>query len=361
MKNTIIFFWLCILIPATLSKAFAKSVPLNDPNIHVLGAGYVYPSDKKLFYGRFSPIILALPDDVKGFNSDNARTNSGIRIMFKTNSNHITLTFALETGANRGSDFAVLQNGIFYRNYAFKPTQRDSIVISIKSVNPGKAVVYEIVLPSFSATSLVDFNIDNNAILIPFSQQKKIYLAFGDSITHGTGQIPSAYKSYPYLLSKELDVDYYNLAVGGAKISLQVAEMSKELPMASIATVLIGYNDLVSQNKKADQFITDYRIFLDALRKSQPVADVFCISLLYTKTTTSKDGLTTPDEYRIALKNLIEDMSKTDKKLFFIPGDKITSAANLQPLGGKDPVHLTETGAALFADTLYKQINAVKL
>ncbi|MEJ7766915.1 MAG: hypothetical protein WKF89_03835 [Chitinophagaceae bacterium] len=57
--------------------------------------------------------------------------------------------------------------------------------------------------------------------------------------------------------------------------------------------------------------------------------------------------------FRESLEKLIADFQKKDKKLFFVPGEKITSLENLRPGADTDPVHLTIPGAELFAEELY--------
>jgi hypothetical protein len=108
---------LAMLILLFTSNALAaiaiptNSIALNHPQIHVLGAAYIYPTAQKLSYSRFPESILA-PSVVTTFNKNYARTTTGIRILFKTNSSQVSLTFKLDLGENRGSDFSVLQNGI---------------------------------------------------------------------------------------------------------------------------------------------------------------------------------------------------------------------------------------------------------
>ncbi|MEJ7830314.1 MAG: hypothetical protein WKF91_19045 [Segetibacter sp.] len=74
---------------------------------------------------------------------------------------------------------------------------------------------------------------------------------------------------------------------------------------------------------------------------------------LYKKTENPKTHAT-PNGFRVSLEKLIADFQKDDKRLFFISGEKITSLKNLQPGEATDPVHLTISGAKLFADELYQ-------
>lgn len=86
----------------------------------------------------------------------------------------------------------------------------------------------------------------------------------------------------------------------------------------------------------------------------QPQSKIFCNSLLYTKKTENPNSHATPNDFRVSMEKLIVDFQKDDKNLFFISGEKITSHKNLQPGEATDPVHLTISGAKLFADELYQ-------
>ena len=80
--------------------------------------------------------------------------------------------------------------------------------------------------------------------------------------------------------------------------------------------------------------------------------EIFCISLLFTKTTESPKTKITPDEYRIALEQFINQKRKEDdKNIHFIAGDSITSEKNLRH-ESSDPVNLGIDGAASFAPSL---------
>jgi lysophospholipase L1-like esterase len=227
------------------------------------------------------------------------------------------------------------------------------MVLNINTKYPGQDVIYEIVLPSWSNPSLTRLLIDANTQLLIFNLQKEASITFGDSITHGTGQGVSTYKSYPYLLSTKLGLDNYNLGVGGSRTSILIAKMSVDIPQAKVITILIGINDLTT-NKTTPQYQSDYREILTEIRKNHPSAHIFCISLIYTGSSGSSDCLIIPSVYRLALKNLIATMSIQDTKLHFIAGETITSAGNLAT---NDPLHLSVSGAAAFANQLFSIIN----
>ncbi len=336
----------------------AKTVPLNNKNIRVTGAAYIFRSPGKLFYKRFSDTTLNAPEDIRMFSPKIASSTSGVIIYFKTRSSKIHLTFSPEPGLDEKSAFEILRNGKAYKTFLFnKEDVKSDLHINLDSLPSNTEAVYEIVLPSYANFSLTNLDIDDNSKLINYNPpKKKIYISFGDSITHGRGQDGASYLTYPYLLSQKLNMDLYNLGIGGAKVSIPVAQMSKDLPKADIITILIGFNDLNSAGRSAEQYEKDYRKYLSTIRENQPKAKIFCISLLYTKKTENEKTHFTPDDFRNVVKKIVAEYQQTDKKLYFIQGDKITSPDNLQQGPKTDPVHLTVKGASLFADALYQQI-----
>ena len=335
---------------------YSKTVPLDNKNIHVTGAAYVFRSPDKLFCKRFSDETLNTPDDIRMFKTETASTTSGIILQFKTNSSFIHLTFTHEPGKNEMGFFRILKDGGELKTIQFAEN-KDNIEIQLDSLSSKKEAVYEIILPSFSNFSLTKLEIDDNSKLIAFqSPKKKIYIGFGDSITHGRGQDGASYLTYPFLLAQKLNMDMYNESVGGAKVSIPMAEMAKDLPEADVITYLIGYNDFNGASHTLERFEKDYRQFLTILRKNQPKAKIFCITLLYTKKTENPVTHLTPGDFRRIIEKVVAEYQATDNNLCLIKGDEITSAENLQPGAKTDAVHLTKKGAVLFADALYREI-----
>lgn len=333
-----------------------KKIALTDPNLHVLGANYSTRTPNKLTYSRFSTACLNAPAQERMFNAKKAKTCSGIRIQFATKASELKLTFSPEEGLNRGAEFAVLQNNQMTNTFAFNAKQsKKEMVLHICSKSPGTQTVYEVVLPSFCNVALTTLELKDGELSTYTPPQKPIYLAIGNSITHGVGQGSATYLTYPYLLAKKLDVNYFNLAVGGAKISQAVAKQLAEMPQADMITILIGYNDLMFDSKSVEEYVSAYTKYLTTIRANQPKAKIYCISLTHTRASGNSKTNIVPEDYRKALKHLVQDFKqKGDNNLVFVAGDAITSEANLRQQPTKDKVHFSIEGASLFADALYK-------
>ncbi len=333
-----------------------KTIPASKMTYSIRGAQYSQLTQQGMEFRRFPLEFQKLKSTELGFNMKKAETSSGVSILFTSDSSKITLNFVVPKQAeNRGSDFALYTGRKLIQEFSFKKTQ--PIVISFDNPSPGNETTYELVLPSFSNPILQNFIIDDKSSLkADKSKQKKKYLAIGDSISHGVGQDSKSYKTYPFLLSKRLDLQIYNLAVGGGKISPALSKRLKDFNNVKLMTILIGYNDLKFQSKTVNQYIEAYDQFLNEARSAHPHTKIVCISLLYTKTKESPKTKITPDEYRVALEQLVaQKRQEGDKNLHFVAGDSITSVKNLRP-DSPDPVHLGIYGASNFARELEKQI-----
>jgi len=354
--KTLLKLWLFVSLLIVHCIGYGKTVPLDNKNIHVLGAAYVFRTPGKLFYQRFSIEAMSAPDEVRMFKTETASTTSGIMLQFKTNSLFIHLTFKHEPGKNEMGSFRILKDGTELKIVEFAQNT-DTVDIQLDALPSGKEAVYEIILPSFSNFSLTKLEISDNSKLASYQPaKKKVYIGFGDSITHGRGQGGASYLTYPFLLAQKLNMDMYNESIGGAKVSIPVAEMSKDLPQADVITNLIGYNDFNGAAHTLERFEKDYRQFLTILRKNQPKAKIFCITLLYTKKSENPNTHLTPDDFRRVIEKIVTEYQAADKSLYLIKGDEITSAENLHPGAKTDAVHLTIKGASLFANALYNEM-----
>ncbi len=339
--------------PKVEAKEETGAITLSNTNIHVIGAKYITRTPTKLSFKRFSDAALALPSDVRRFSTTYALATTGISIQFKTRSSSIHLTFSRESGMNDRGSFQVLRDGTAFKTISFEGSVSSPIQIELNALLTDKEYVYEIILPCYTNVSLTKLELDGASSLATYVPTPKgVYISFGDSITHGAGQEGATYLTYPFLLAQKLDMNLYNLAISGAKISIPMAEAAKDLPQADVITVLIGYNDFSSGNRTAAQIDNDYRLFLTEIRNSQPSAQIYCITALYTTNTSNATTGMTAEELRNVVKDIVTEYQATDNKLHLVEGDKIiTSSAQLV-----DRVHLNVAGAGKLADGLYDTI-----
>lgn len=339
--------------PRPSAPAKEGIVKLDNANIHIKGAVYVTRTSAKISFKRFSEATLNLPADTRRFATTYALSTTGISIQFKTKSSSIKMTFPREEGVNERGSFKVLRDGADLKTVSFAASVSTPIEIELTSLPTDKEYLYEVILPSYTNVSLTKLELDKGSVLATYTPPTKdIYLSFGDSITHGVGQGGATYLSYPYLLAQKLNMDMYNLAVSGAKISMPIAQMSNELPQADIITLLIAYNDYSSGNRTVSQINNDYREHLTEIRKNQPKAQIYCVTLLHTTNSSNATTGLTPDDVRNVVKNIVTEYQVTDSKLHLIEGDKIINSSSYLA----DQVHLNVAGASKLADELYTKI-----
>ena len=348
-----IMFVLCLC-----TVTLAQQVALTDPAIKITGAKYTHMTDDGMEFLRFSKKVLSMGNE-SGFNTVKGKVTACVNLSFTTDSENIKLNFVFRPGDHiRYDRFRARQNSEFYKEFRLKPDAKE-ISMDIKSVDPGKPVDYSVVMPMFANPILTGITIDDDSKLVKtVKPYRKVYVALGDSITHGTGQQNST-QTYAWQLAEKLDMELFNLAVGGGKISVPTAKSLKDWKKIDLITILIGYNDLHFEGKTVKQYREEYNKMLDAIRASHPKTKIFCISPLYTRKTVSEKTGVTIQEFRDVVAQITKQrQSAGDKNIFLIAGDKITSEKNLRGENApKDPVHLGVEGATLFADQLHRIIN----
>ncbi len=336
-------------------NAMARQIAATDERIQVHGAKYVSRTESGLSVNRIREDVLSKNPKELGLNPQKARTTTGVILSFQTDSHKIGITFRALPGENRGSEFGVFENEALIREFKFPKTEKP-VKLEIQSKDAGSSF-FEIALPSWANAEFLSMNIDDNAHLdrLPVAE-KKVYVALGDSISHGVGQGSATHKTWPFLLSRKLDAELYNLAVGGGKISIPVAAMLADWGKIDLITILIGYNDLHFDGKSPEEYGEKYNELLDVIRENHPETKIYCITPLYTKNPVSNKTGHSIQEFRETLIRLIKKKGSADKNLHLIEGNHITSEKNLRTDNPSDPVHLGTEGAAMLADELASRI-----
>ncbi|CAA6691226.1 MULTISPECIES: SGNH/GDSL hydrolase family protein [unclassified Lentimonas] len=339
----------CLLAITSIASA-SQSISSDDARIQTLGTKYIKQTEFGTQYQRHCEDVLQSPRKELGINPDKARNTSGIVLAFNSDSKAITAHFDILAANYMGSGFGVFENGVLIEELKLTPKEKTA-ALKFSSKSKGSSL-FEIALPSFANVAFKGLTIDDGADLQQNpALDKRIYVALGDSISHGVGQDGATHKTWPFLLSRQLNAEVFNLAVGGGKISVPTAAMLSDWEQIDLITVLIGYNDLHFDGKTPAAYAAKYNELLDTIRTNHPNTQIYCISLLYTDKPTAKSGHTA-DEFRAALTQVITQRKSSDKHLFLVRGDSITSKKNLRADNDKDPVHLGVEGAAMLANEL---------
>lgn len=321
-----------------------KLIQPDNKNIIIDGAFFIEKNSKRVIINRFNNEFFS---NKKTFaNKEKANTQSGVSISFSTNSPKVTMYFEERSDAqHRQKVFGIYKNGKFFKKVSgtkFSFTNTDANYAD-----------WKIVLPTFCGVDFTGVEIENNSELKKVRQKKKpVYVAIGNSITHGVGQNGAGYLTYPFLLAQEKNWDLYNLAVGGSKISWPVAEILKNKKV-DVITVLWGYNDWNSTFTIKDNIKPYYKKLISELRRVQPNAKIYCILPTTSKSTSPKNGDDSLQDIRDAEKDVVQSFQQNgDSNLFIIDGKKLTTISGLN-----DDVHFSVDGAAKFAKQLKEIIN----
>lgn len=357
MKHLILLTTFALLLKATLLNA--TSISIFDQNIEVIGAKYENKSELGREFLRFQPDLYAMKSHKLSFNPLNGRTSSGIVLRFRTKSPNISLSFkTIVKEMNRGSNYGIYQNGEWVRSIDFGNKSLEH-KLSLNTKYPRRSVTYEIVLPSWSNPHLTSFNVDNGFHLETLkSDPKPIYVALGDSISHGVGQDSASFLNWPWLLSQRIDHHLFNLAVGGAKISIPIAKQLKDWERIHLITLLIGYNDWNFMGKDADTFAQDYKDLIMTIRENHPNTKIVCLRPLYTRTIKSKKSGIPLDPFREKISEIVRELQHNgDSNIQCIRSDEFSNESYLRgDESPKDPVHLGKEGAKMLAEEIASRL-----
>ncbi|WNC73079.1 GDSL-type esterase/lipase family protein [Thalassotalea psychrophila] len=352
-----LFITTALIAFAAITPAMAaKTVDLANDNIRYLGTNYVYHQNKQVSFSRHNKGTLAVPKMKLAFNPEKAQTTSGIVVNLATKSQEINFEFIPLPKENRGSEFALYENDTLVKTFKFKRKDK-KFLLNYKSDN-SQYKEYRLTLPSWSNVALQSITLDDDSEILAIKTPRKAkYVAIGDSITHGVGQGSATHLTYPYIVSQALDLELYNIAVGGGKTSIPTAEMLKDFDDIKLITLLIGYNDWNSPKADVKQYQSNIDEILSIIRKYHPETQIYCITPLFTKTQKAKHIDQPIQAYRQAVIDVVKAKQLSgDINITVIEGDEITSAKNLREDNPKDPVHLGVNGARMLAEELTKLI-----
>ncbi|MCF6332718.1 MAG: SGNH/GDSL hydrolase family protein [Draconibacterium sp.] len=331
----------CSTLPAANGEKFIQP---NNENIVVEGAFFVEKSSERVIINRFNNEFLT---DEKTFaNAVTANTQSGVSISFSTNSTAISVFFEERDDAqHRQKVFGIFKNGKFFKKVT-------GLEFTLENPDEKAFVEWKIVLPTFCGIHFKGIEIDGNSELKKIEpKQKPVYVAIGNSITHGVGQKGASYLSYPFLLAESKNWQLYNLAIGGSKISWPVAKLLTNKKV-DVITILWGFNDWNSTFTIKNEIKPYYKKLVSELRKVQPEAKIYCILPTISKSTAPKYGSDSLEDIRIAERDVARKFQqKGDSKLFIINGKELTTFDDLT-----DGVHFSVDGAARFAKELNERV-----
>ncbi|TKG96970.1 hypothetical protein EYV94_00660 [Puteibacter caeruleilacunae] len=336
--------------------ATCKVIPANDTMIKITGSNYTRMEGGLMIFPRHSKEVLNMPTKESKISAKRAQTTTGVKVSFLTASPKVTLKFQALEGENRGATFGIFQNKKFVKSVSFKKTDGPLLSFDVNSTDPDKEVLHEISLPNWCNVAFQGLMLDDGHTLkkIP-TGSKPVYVAYGNSITHGTGQ-QASYQTYPFYVANAMNWELYNLAVGGARTSVPMAQMiSDDFQQINYMTILIGYNDYNGEGISAKEYGERLTTFIKTIRQKHHTTKLFCITPTYTRTKQSKKSDEKITAFREAMESVVQ-LRETDgdDHIFLIHGENITTDADLN-----DAVHLNIEGANRFGNKLVNEMKKI--
>lgn len=318
--------------------------------ITIQGSIYTTSAGDAMLMNRHSQQFVT--DNASSLSSASANTPSGININITTDSPMLKLYFEAQAETNQflPQYYSVYKNGEFVEKRAMN-NFGDLIIKGTK-----EKTHWQIYLPIHTGVVFKGIDIDKESeVWVTPKDERAIYLAIGDSITHGIGHREcSSDETYPAILARGLDYQLYNVAISGSRIAPPIATYYDSLDI-DLVTVLWGYNDWNLNTFTIDQLGDRYYDLLINLSQHQPDATIYAILPTYTTSTTPKyrtDKSIGINQLRAAERKAAEKaISEGHSNIKCIDGSQLTTAQDLA-----DAVHLNHAGAKSFANNLLKVI-----
>ena len=193
-----------------------------------------------------------------------------------------------------------------------------------------------------------------NAPAVPV--RRPVYVAIGNSITHGTGHQPASYDTWPFRLAEAMDWELVNLAVAGAHIGPAVADLLYG-QRVDVITILKGFNDWMFGERSLLDTVARFEQLLRDIRLHQPEAQIFVITPLHTNRGSPAGAATFGlSDLRNSIATVVrEHVEAGDRRIHLLGGCRLSDDTMLM-----DGIHLSAEGAERFAAQAEKEIRARK-
>ncbi len=260
-----------------------------------LGAERVEESAEGVCFYRFTEAEEALyrrRDSENGkFYHDRALCSSGVRLLFKTDSEVLSISVEMEKRSSRTFfAFDLSVNGAYLeslKNFEEKTLPAGYTAAEIPlplgrfekefSLGAGEKTV-SLDFPALACAKNFSLSLSDGASLIPVKPQRKL-LMYGDSITQGYDALFPTHR-YGRMLAEALDAEELNKAIGGETFFPDLAKERTDFD-PDIVTVAYGTNDWsVTDGLRFSEYA---REFYGALAKNYPKARIFAITPIYRK------------------------------------------------------------------------------
>jgi lysophospholipase L1-like esterase len=326
--------------------------------------------------GGLQPVRMpkAWRDKIPDRSAARALSTAGVALRIRTDSNKIVirLTFLdVPDVANASPEsawerarppyFDVYRDGKFLANVPAKIIYYEQdVTVFNNSTDPKKESEFTILFPHYyrNAEAIVNgIGLDKDSELLPSAPRNvPVVLFHGDSITHGHG-VTSPRETYVWQTCEMANCEPLNLGFGGsAWTDRPIADYIASRNDWNVLVLMLGTNsfggrDSAGKAETLAQYGDKYGAFLDTVRAKHPTAPILCISPILTHEDIihqkNKNG-DSPQDYRNAIQQVVEQHQQKDHSLYFLDGLKlINDPLYLMVI---DQVHPNEGGSLKMAE-----------
>lgn len=333
----------------------------NDDNLRYTGVGYLNATDTKAVFYRFTEEYATTTQAtfspyVQLATNKRSPASGGITIQFKTNSSFITPKFVENTTLTQGLTtlaFAVYKNGEFFQEFI---SNVDNVEFDIINAG-GEMAEWTITMPSYAQMEFLGMDIEKGSSLETLAPDNRpVYVAIGNSITHGIGQTnTSTHRTYAWQVAQEKDYHLYNWGIGGSKIYDGVFDNFTDLNLTpDVVSILWGYNDAAYNTAYVENTsIVYYENLVSNICTNFPDAKVVGILPTYTNSNYAGiDFLRT--NQALVLDNLVSNGTCKAENVVYFDGSTVTDASSLS-----DDVHMNDQGATEIAEAVIQALSTV--
>lgn len=308
----------------------------------VFGAFSIENDGNGFVFKRMTPRLLDIYNYSEAANI-RACCPSDIRIRFKTNSK--SLAFKMQYG-RAARNVCTIDISVGGRcPVCLEPFAKGEELSCRLALTNGDLEDVTINLPNLIEIKLLALEIDDGAEILPMTPYTRKLIGIGDSILQGmTCLRPS--NSILARLSRKLDIDVHNIAVGGAVMSADAVQASLELG-GTDAVLAFGINDF-AQNIPLDVFRGRTEASCEILQKSGIRSFVVAPIPYPNYDGPNQIGLTS-ENYRQCIRDTVAKfpvITLLDGPTFFPAWNDIYA----------DGCHPNDAGAAFYCDGLAKAI-----
>jgi lysophospholipase L1-like esterase len=357
-----IVFWLGL--PALAQESAAPLGPPDNPQ-------WLRPDDGRLQWinvadwepkaGGLQPVRVpkAWREKWPERTAQRALSAAGVAVRLRTDSRKVVirLTWIEVPDTQRSSSeelwersrppyFDVFQNDKYLNSVsaAIRYTEQDVTVLDVPGA-VGKETDLMVLFPHYYRNAEVivgGIGVEKGARLLPpIPKTLPRVLFHGDSITHGHG-VTSPRETYVWQACEIANCQSFNLGFGGtAWGDSAVAEYIASRRDWDFLVIMIGTNsfggvDSSGKPETAGQYGGKYEKFVAIVRAQSPDKPILCITPILSRSDIgpqkNRNG-EIPQDYRNAIRQAVERLQKTDRKLYLLDGLKLIN----------DPLYLLVT------------------